>query len=231
MVGTGRFELPTPRTPSECSTRLSHVPTRKDSTDATVAFRQAVGLQRRGSLGNSTLDLSKAKDVCNYPAGCRGPSARNKRGPQDDNRIVVRGLRCYSRSLQLGPPPIPTCSGTASACTFSICSRTSDCMTSTSFSGTSNTSSSCTCSVILDFSFCSRSAASMRIMAILMRSAAVPCNGVFTAVRSAKPRFHFHVAPGFFQRLIDEGAYAAVLFKIGSNELFGLSRLNAQVLR
>src|ERR1700730_4124486 len=34
MVGTGRFELPTPRTPSECSTRLSHVPTRKHSTDA-----------------------------------------------------------------------------------------------------------------------------------------------------------------------------------------------------
>src|SRR5580704_5590001 len=29
MVGTGRFELPTPRTPSECSTRLSHVPTEK----------------------------------------------------------------------------------------------------------------------------------------------------------------------------------------------------------
>src|SRR5258708_8370641 len=29
MGGTGRFELPTPRTPSECSTRLSHVPTRK----------------------------------------------------------------------------------------------------------------------------------------------------------------------------------------------------------
>ena len=29
LVGTGRFELPTPRTPSECSTRLSHVPTRK----------------------------------------------------------------------------------------------------------------------------------------------------------------------------------------------------------
>jgi hypothetical protein len=29
MVGTGRFELPTPRTPSECSTRLSHVPTKR----------------------------------------------------------------------------------------------------------------------------------------------------------------------------------------------------------
>ncbi len=31
MVGTGRFELPTPRTPSECSTRLSHVPTEGNS--------------------------------------------------------------------------------------------------------------------------------------------------------------------------------------------------------
>src|SRR6478752_2640021 len=31
MVGTGRFELPTPRTPSECSTRLSHVPTGRNS--------------------------------------------------------------------------------------------------------------------------------------------------------------------------------------------------------
>jgi hypothetical protein len=30
LVGTGRFELPTPRTPSECSTRLSHVPTGKN---------------------------------------------------------------------------------------------------------------------------------------------------------------------------------------------------------
>src|SRR5207248_6887240 len=31
LVGTGRFELPTPRTPSECSTRLSHVPTRLET--------------------------------------------------------------------------------------------------------------------------------------------------------------------------------------------------------
>ncbi len=35
----------------------------------------------------------------------------------------------------------------------------------------------------------SRRAASIRIIAILIRSAAVPCNGVFTAVRSAKPRW------------------------------------------
>jgi hypothetical protein len=30
MVGTGRFELPTPRTPSECATRLRHVPTEEN---------------------------------------------------------------------------------------------------------------------------------------------------------------------------------------------------------
>jgi hypothetical protein len=36
LVGTGRFELPTPRTPSECSTRLSHVPT--------VAFKDERGV-------------------------------------------------------------------------------------------------------------------------------------------------------------------------------------------
>ena len=39
-----------------------------------------------------------------------------------------------------------------------------------------------------DFSPRSRKAESIRIMAILIRSAAVPCNGVFTAVRSANPR-------------------------------------------
>ena len=55
LVGTGRFELPTPRTPSECSTRLSHVPTRKDSADADGRLQATVSLQRRGSLNNSTL--------------------------------------------------------------------------------------------------------------------------------------------------------------------------------
>src|SRR5208283_925469 len=34
LVGTGRFELPTPRTPSECSTRLSHVPTGRSRSTA-----------------------------------------------------------------------------------------------------------------------------------------------------------------------------------------------------
>src|SRR5712691_10410361 len=77
MVGTGRFELPTPRTPSECSTRLSHVPTRKDSTRATVATTHPVN-QRRGLLSNSTLPsrenaalviLNEVKDPCNAARG------------------------------------------------------------------------------------------------------------------------------------------------------------------
>jgi hypothetical protein len=37
MVGTGRFELPTPRTPSECSTRLSHVPTDRNPLPSAAA--------------------------------------------------------------------------------------------------------------------------------------------------------------------------------------------------
>src|ERR1700686_4799166 len=43
LVGTGRFELPTPRTPSECSTRLSHVPTRKEPA---ALHSQRMGLTR-----------------------------------------------------------------------------------------------------------------------------------------------------------------------------------------
>ena len=39
MVGTGRFELPTPRTPSECSTRLSHVPTGRNPRSRSAADR------------------------------------------------------------------------------------------------------------------------------------------------------------------------------------------------
>src|SRR5450631_377852 len=74
MVGTGRFELPTPRTPSECSTRLSHVPTRKDSTGATVALRQPVTLQQRGSLNNSTL-LPAQSPPC-HPEQSEGPKTR-----------------------------------------------------------------------------------------------------------------------------------------------------------
>jgi hypothetical protein len=55
MVGTGRFELPTPRTPSECSTRLSHVPTGRKSTAPEWARRLGLTPKfyntRRGCAG------------------------------------------------------------------------------------------------------------------------------------------------------------------------------------
>ena len=61
MVGTGRFELPTPRTPSECSTRLSHVPTRKEPA---ASYPQRLGLTHGfyhllGSLVRPRWILSK----------------------------------------------------------------------------------------------------------------------------------------------------------------------------
>jgi hypothetical protein len=50
MVGTGRFELPTPRTPSECSTRLSHVPTVGRSRGLFVPRRLFVRRLRGGCV-------------------------------------------------------------------------------------------------------------------------------------------------------------------------------------
>src|ERR1700757_2709465 len=59
MVGTGRFELPTPRTPSECSTRLSHVPTRQGSTRNSLPEKSVRGrhilLGQRRSLTEKVL--------------------------------------------------------------------------------------------------------------------------------------------------------------------------------
>jgi competence protein ComEC len=55
MVGTGRFELPTPRTPSECSTRLSHVPTQSNRLCG-VGFRVQTSLHQH-SLGRGFLPV------------------------------------------------------------------------------------------------------------------------------------------------------------------------------
>src|SRR6266850_7343183 len=67
MVGTGRFELPTPRTPSECSTRLSHVPTSEEEKHRRFAMlwgnfilASASGSQwPRSSAGEHTIGLAK----------------------------------------------------------------------------------------------------------------------------------------------------------------------------
>ena len=58
MVGTGRFELPTPRTPSECSTRLSHVPTRSSRLRASRLFGVSIEFTpgRPGTVAEDLTD-------------------------------------------------------------------------------------------------------------------------------------------------------------------------------
>src|SRR5246127_3198531 len=75
MVGTGRFELPTPRTPSECSTRLSHVPTGRIPLIACAGFHARP--QRRGScsfytrvrLADASLIVSGDKQILRSAKG------------------------------------------------------------------------------------------------------------------------------------------------------------------
>src|SRR3954465_6516966 len=57
--GTGRFELPTPRTPSECSTRLSHVPTR--TFNAVQGAQRTYGVNQFYTNGFGCPTLSFAK--------------------------------------------------------------------------------------------------------------------------------------------------------------------------
>src|SRR5215510_1923807 len=95
-------------------------------------------------------------------------------------------------SSQLCAARASTASGTESesagigacAITFSTTGK----VFATSASGTSKTSSSCTCSSICAESLAFASAASMRTMARRMMSAAVPCNRALIAARSLKAR-------------------------------------------
>jgi hypothetical protein len=59
MVGTGRFELPTPRTPSECSTRLSHVPTLEGFHRTQARLRRFIPAE--GFIWNFTLQVRLSK--------------------------------------------------------------------------------------------------------------------------------------------------------------------------
>ncbi len=93
MVGTGRFELPTPRTPSECSTRLSHVPTQgKTGPQLRTGFWGSfVSLHRRAPAPHyyaialpaiSTISSAIAKAAVAAGLGafstCNAPSCRAK---------------------------------------------------------------------------------------------------------------------------------------------------------
>src|SRR5713226_367845 len=101
---------------------------------------------------------------------------------------TLRDFRGHSMSRQLAPTQISTSSGTASLYTFSISSRTNLVSSLRSLAGASNSSSSCTCRIILASNFSAPRRQSMAIIASLMRSAAVPCSGELSAVRSAKLR-------------------------------------------
>src|SRR5271163_1501014 len=76
--------------------------------------------------------------------------ARHTNSQNELHRSFIYSI-IYSMSRQFGPTPTSTSNGTSSEYAFSICSRANDFIASSSFSGTSNTSSSCTCKVIRDF--------------------------------------------------------------------------------
>src|SRR5437588_12171480 len=75
LVGTGRFELPTPRTPSECSTRLSHVPTGFElsvrtglTRNSTLAMHALLRWQRREIAYAFAARLTNTSTSQNVPA-------------------------------------------------------------------------------------------------------------------------------------------------------------------
>ena len=77
MVGTGRFELPTPRTPSECSTRLSHVPTRFEPERFEGVDLQILhhGRGQSGSVREKSGESRASVDILKYWDGAFRPVA------------------------------------------------------------------------------------------------------------------------------------------------------------
>jgi len=83
----------------------------------------------------------------------------------------------------------------------------------------------------------------------LIKSAAVPCNGVFTSALgeaaeiwilaidvgnrpdAAEQSGDFLILARFFENAVDEGADAGVLFEVGIDKLAGFALLDAQILR
>src|SRR5215470_8483415 len=103
MVGTGRFELPTPRTPSECSTRLSHVPTgsnwRSNGLAFTILHQSAHGksarltsLTRRVTQSqlNGGAPRAKQRSAC---CGNYGRTTGEKHGACQSSGDIQKGWR------------------------------------------------------------------------------------------------------------------------------------------
>ncbi len=92
MVGTGRFELPTPRTPSECSTRLSHVPT------------QSSRPMREPALGSGSVYTSTAPPL--YP-NLAAPAAPFPNPPLTEYTVSQMQIGADLRSIAHHGRPLP----------------------------------------------------------------------------------------------------------------------------
>ena len=97
MVGTGRFELPTPRTPSECSTRLSHVPTqysRPGTSQRGVTPSVYTSLRLCGALWNGFVYY---RDGGTYSAGSAAPSPKKNSCICSTRKLCACGVHGCSR--------------------------------------------------------------------------------------------------------------------------------------
>src|SRR5580698_171253 len=99
LVGTGRFELPTPRTPSECSTTLSHVPTQGSQLAPSRLFGVLISLHRRSRTKGRAGRLVRQCEGGTYSEG------RAEAEPKKNSSICstrncwawgVQGCRRYS---------------------------------------------------------------------------------------------------------------------------------------
>src|SRR6185437_16008218 len=153
---------------------------RADMDDVAQPRAGGRDVTRRGAAGGQT--------------GCHGHErlastkrARAERSPAEKLRISAQ-----CASSQLSAARASTCSGTeietAGSGASSMTLRTTGMVLATSPSGTSKTSSSCTCSSMRAASLCLAKASSMRTMARRMMSAAVPCSRALMAARSLKAR-------------------------------------------
>src|ERR1035438_7685463 len=108
MVGTGRFELPTPRTPSECSTRLSHVPT------------QSSRLARSRLWGPNQFTPALPCAAESPISGARQPheGTRSNRGPHGCLPLSCSHTRALFPLPELGPIEVH-CSPNANSPRFS----------------------------------------------------------------------------------------------------------------
>src|SRR6478672_3722169 len=106
-------------------------------------------------FGRSSRFLDRGRTAA---ACCQGEKNR------EQNRTTENNAMRHFASLQFGPLPVSTASGTESRYTDSISVFTNSCRSSFSSDGASKTSSSCTCSSMRDCIFLSSSRRAMRII-------------------------------------------------------------------